>query len=420
MTSETYSISSDRLAVLYRLSQTFNSTLDINQVLNLVIDEVIAAFSAERGFVMLINAEGGFEFRVARGLDKTDIDQPESQVSQSIVDSVLRDGEPILSCNVREDERFNQIECVSLLGLLSVLCVPLKIKNNFLGVIYLDSRLQTCVFDEDDLELLTAIASNAAIAIENARLYRLAVQQGRLERELQMAREVQMGLLPQTTPRLKNWEFASHWQPANEVSGDYYDFINIPDKGLGIVIADVTDKGMAAALFMAFIRSTIRACLRYAATPASNLTCGNQLILEESTNGMFVTLFYVLLDPHSGDITYVNAGHNPPFCYSKSTDSLFRLERTGMALGVEENTAYTQATKTLLPGDFLLLFTDGLVDSHNEAGEAFGVERLEKTIFAHRADRAAVMVSAIKDALHEFTGNTPCYDDMTLIAVRRL
>jgi len=420
MTGETYPISNNRLAMLYRLSQTFNSTLDINQVLNLVIDEIITAFSAEHGFIMLIDSRGGLEFRVARGFDRKNIHQPESLVSQSIVDSVLKNGEPILSCNVREDERFNQIECVSLLGLLSVLCVPLKIKNNFLGVIYLDSRLRSCVFDRDDLELLTAIASNAAIAIENARLYQMAVEQGRLERELQMAREVQMGLLPQITPRLKNWEFASHWQPANEVAGDYYDFITQPDKGLGIVIADVADKGMAAALFMAFIRSTIRACLRYADTPASNLTCGNQLILEESSNGMFVTLFYVLLDPHSGDITYVNAGHNPPFYYSKTTDSLARLEKTGMALGVEEKTTYTQATKTLTSGDFLLLFTDGVTDSHNAAGEAFGSERLEKTIFAHRADSAAVLVNAIKDALHEFTEHTPCYDDMTLIAIRRL
>ena len=232
-----------RLALLYRVSRTFNSSLDLDEVLNRVMDEVIAVTHAERGFVMLRDEDGGLAFRVARGMDRSMVDDPEFQISRGVVEQVAHEGQPMLTSDAQRDERLSMRLSVIGLGLRSILCVPLKCKDTVSGVIYVDNRLQAGIFTADDLDLLVAIASNAAIAIENARLYQVAVEKGRMERELQMAHAVQASLLPRETPQMPGWEFEARWQPAREVSGDYYDFIPIDGNKLGLVIADVSDKG---------------------------------------------------------------------------------------------------------------------------------------------------------------------------------
>ena len=164
-------LSSDRLALLYRLSHTFNSSLDLDEVLNRVMDEVIAATRAERGFVMLREADEGLVFRVARGMDQETIEDPQFQVSRSVVERVAHEGRAILTSDAQSDDRFSMRQSVMMLGLRSILCVPLQIKDQILGVVYVDNRLQAGIFTQDHRDLLTAIASSAAIAIENARLY---------------------------------------------------------------------------------------------------------------------------------------------------------------------------------------------------------------------------------------------------------
>ncbi|MGH2522866.1 MAG: PP2C family protein-serine/threonine phosphatase, partial [Anaerolineales bacterium] len=304
--------STDRLALLYRVSQTFNSSLDLAEVLNRVMDEVIAATRAERGFLMLRDAEGRLAFRAARGLNQQTLEAPEFQISRGLVERVAHEGQPVLTSDAQSDARFSLRQSVMSLGLRSILCVPLKVKDAILGVVYVDNRLQAGLFTEADLDLLNAIAASAAIAIENARLYQLAVEKGRLERELQLAREVQASLLPRAIPNIPGWEFAARWQPAREVAGDYYDFISGDPASLGLVIADVTDKGMPAALFMALTRSIVRASALQAITPAEGITQANRLICADATNSMFVTLLYACLRPATGELAYVNAGHNPP------------------------------------------------------------------------------------------------------------
>ncbi len=280
--------SSDHLAVRYQLSQTFNSSLDLDEVLNLVIDEVIATTHAERGFIMLGTQGNQIEYRVARGIDQTTINEPQSQVSQSVLERVAREGRPILTSNAQIDDRFNLRRSVMDMGLRSILCVPISLKEQGIGAIYIDSRIQTGLFTQSDLELLSAIASSAAIAIENARLYQVAIEKGRLEQELQMARRVQVSLLPRRLPRLAGWEFIAHWQPARQVGGDYYDFIPLKDNKFGIIIADVTDKGMPAALFMAFTRNLVRACLDQTRSPSQGITRVNRLICQESDDNLYL------------------------------------------------------------------------------------------------------------------------------------
>jgi sigma-B regulation protein RsbU (phosphoserine phosphatase) len=410
--------SGERLALLYRLSQTFNSSLDLGQVLNLVMDEVIAVTGAERGFVTLRAADGSLMFRVARGMDQKTIDHPQFQISRSVVERVAQEGQPILASDAQRDERFSARRSVMVLGLRSILCVPLKIKDQVLGVVYVDNRLQIGIFTEADLELLTAIASSAAIAIENARLYQVAVDKGRLERELQMAREVQSSLLPQETPQVPGWEFAACWQPAREVAGDYYDFILLDEARVGLVIADVSDKGMPAALFMACTRSMVRASLAAAPSPAEAIAHANRLICADASSGMFVTLFYALLDRATTEVTYVNAGHNPPLFYRADQDQLTTLTRTGMALGVLEDSLFEQRTLRLNPGDFLLLYTDGVTDATDARQQGFGMERLERVVLDYRQAPVVELIAGLQHAIRDFVGSMAPFDDLAMVVAK--
>jgi sigma-B regulation protein RsbU (phosphoserine phosphatase) len=410
--------STDRLALLYRISQVFNSSLDLDEVLNRVIDETIAAVHAERGFLMLRDTAGQLHFRVARGIDRSTIEQPQFEVSRSVVRRVADEGVPLLTSDAQGDAWLKEHRSVAILGLRAILCVPLQLKGTTLGVVYVDNRLQSGVFRTDDLDLLTAIAANAATAIENARLYQLAVEKGRLERELQMAYELQASLLPRETPRLPGWEFAAYWQPARQVSGDYYDFIPT-ERGVGVVVADVSDKGMPAALFMALSRTIVRTSLIQSDSVADGMTQANRLICADSPNSMFVTLFGAQIDADRGDLIYVNAGHNPPYLYRTDQAEPQRLARTGMALGLDDTARFDQQVIHLIPGDVLVLYTDGILDALNGRGEEFGDQRLRQVCGQYRHESAEYIVAALRDEVLLFVGDQPLADDCTVVIVKR-
>ncbi len=413
-------VPADRFALLYRLSQTFNSSLDLDEVLDRVMDEVISAIRAERGFIALRDADGKLIFRTARGMDQTTIEDPQFQISRGVVEEVAQQGEAVLTSDAQRDARFSERRSVLNLGLRSLICAPLKLKDKLLGIIYVDNRLFAGIFTNDDLELLSAIASSAAIAIENARLYQVAVEKGRMERELQMAYRVQSSLIPDQVPQIDGWEFAASWQPAREVSGDFYDFIPGEDGKLSLVIADVTDKGMPAALFMALTRSIVRANLDRPISPAEGITRANRLICADSTSNMPVTLFLGQLDPVQGELTYVNAGHNPPIHYRADQDDFTELTRTGMLLGFDDKASYEQNMIILNSGDFILCYTDGVPDAINANQEMFGMERFQDILHKNRGAPAIEIFRAIEKSIQEFIGVTAPYDDITLLIARRL
>lgn len=412
----------ERLALLLSLTQAFNSSLDANEVLNRVMDEVIAAMRAERGIVMLKDDAGRLGFKTARGIDQQTIQEPRFQISLSVAERVAEQGDPVMTSDAQSDSRFSMRNSVLNLGLRSILCVPLKIKDKIIGIVYVDNRLQAGIFTRSDLELLSGIASSAAIALENARLYQVAVEKGRMERELQVAHDVQASFLPRHTPDFPDWDFAARWMPARQVAGDYYDFIPQADGRIGLVIADVADKGMPAALYMALTRSMIRAAMIGAHSPSEGICIANQLMCEGSdAPQMFVTLFYGLLDPANGELIYVNAGHNPPLLrrHGANQDGLVALHRTGMLLGVEREAEYTQNAISLMRGDELLLYTDGITEAFDDYENQYGVEKLEEAFLRTVSTNSSDLADKLLDDVHEFTHDAVLSDDITLVVVRR-
>jgi len=412
--------SGDRLAMLYRISQTFNSTLNLGEVLDRVMDEVVAVTRAERGFLMLRGSDGSLVFHAARGMEQRTIEGPEFQISRGIVDRVATEGKPLLTSDAQLDPRLGERASVRLLGLRAILCVPLELKGEVQGVVYVDSRLHTGVFSPDDLDLLAGIASSAAIAIENARLYQVAVEKGRMERELQVAREVQASLIPQAAPQVPGWEFAGWWQPAREVSGDFYDYVAFGDGHQGLLIGDVTDKGMPAALFMAHARSIIRACAIAASDPVPAIRNANATLCAQTTNGMFVTLCLAHLEPSSGQLRYVNAGHNLPLHWDHKKKAWRPFGRPGLPLAIDPAAEYVEGTAEIRPGDLLVLYTDGLTDATDARSELFGLERVKNVIAAHADASPEEVLDHIRRALADFSGPTAPYDDVTLLIARRL
>jgi sigma-B regulation protein RsbU (phosphoserine phosphatase) len=411
--------SSARLELLYRISQTINSSLDLDVVMETLMDEVISATRAERGFLMLLSETGRLEFRTARGMDQRTIEESDFKISRGIVDRVAAEASPLLTSNAQLDQRFEARESVKLYGLRSVLCVPIIQKNQVLGVIYVDNRFQYGIFSQEDLDLLTSIASSAGIAIDNARLYQIAVEKGRMERELQMAREVQHSLIPPHTPKLPGWEFAACWRPAHEVSGDYYDFIPISKDRLGVVVGDVSDKGMPAALFMALSRSVIRSVVGQEEDLSREINKANRLIWRDSAEGTFITLFYAQFRARSGRIRYVNAGHNPPLLYRSETQKFETLARTGMAAGVEGDGVYQQEAINLKAGDYLLMYTDGVTDA--QMGETnFGDDRLKETALSFSHLPAAELVKRLEKVVCDFSGSGDPVDDVTMLIAKKI
>jgi sigma-B regulation protein RsbU (phosphoserine phosphatase) len=413
-------VSGRRFALLYQLSQTFNSSLDPDEVLERVMDEVIAAIGAERGFVALRGDDKALAFRAARGMDQTTIDHPEFEISRGVVEEVAQKGEAVLTSDAQQDDRFSSRRSVLDLGLRSILCTPLKLKEHLLGVIYVDNRLLAGIFTDDDLELLSAIAATAAIAIENARLYQVAVEKGRLERELQMAYRVQSSLIPAQAPSFPGWEFAASWQPARQVSGDFYDFISCGEECMGLIIADVTDKGMPAALFMAMTRSILRSSLDQAKSPAEGFTKANHLICNDSNISMPVTAFFGVMNPHNNELVYVNAGHNPPQLYRSGEKEPVSLTRTGMLLGFLDDAVYEQAAIEVNPGDLVVLYTDGITDATNADQVSFGMERFQAAMANHQERTAQQVLAGIEESVQDFIGATAPYDDITLLIAKRL
>jgi serine phosphatase RsbU (regulator of sigma subunit) len=250
--------------------------------------------------------------------------------------------------------------------------------------------------------------------------YAQALDHQQVVQEMAQARKIQSGFLPEKPPSIPGWQLAAALVPSRQTSGDFYDFIPLANGRFGLVIADVADKGAAAALFMALSRSLIRTyAADYDNQPALVFEETNRRILADTNTGLFVTVFYAVLDPEAGTLSYSNAGHNPPYHLQGDQDAASLLTRTGIPVGIFDDSAWATRTIQLTPGDVLLLYTDGVTDAQDVQGTFFGTERLLATVQSNLGRSAQEIQEAILTAVHQFAGGVPQFDDITLVVLVR-
>ncbi len=298
--------------------------------------------------------------------------------------------------------------------------VPLVTQGELIGALYLGPRLSDQDYSTDDRKLLSTLAAQAAPAIRVAQLVReqaIEIQvRERLEQEMRVATLIQQQFLPRELPQLDGWQVAAYYGPARAVGGDFYDFIPLPDGRIGIVVGDVTDKGVPAALIMARTQSVLRGEAPRLIEPSEVLQRVNEILLPEMPERMFVTCLYGVLDPTTGRFTYANAGHNP--AYARTADGVIELRATGMPLGLLEDMRYEAREATLAADQSVVLYSDGIIEAHGPDGDMFGFPRLRELMAADLS--GAQIIDAILEQLHAFTGpGWEQEDDITMVALRR-
>ena len=299
---------------------------------------------------------------------------------------------------------------------------PLSIKGEVLGIMLIEEEepvkgLSSYHIREKRIEIVKGITQQAAFPIKNELLQTDSIKSERMEQELQLAREIQRTFLPDHLPTIPGWDMDIRWYPARQVAGDFYDILHLEESKLGFVIADVADKGMPAALFMTLIRTLIRSAAKEHISPAAVLKQVNELLVPDAKNGMFVTIFYAVIDLESGMVTYANAGHNPPIIRHKNSDDLIELSRTGAALGIFDDIDVNECEVSLEPGDWLFLYTDGVTEAFSVNEEMFGTKRLFEILLNKKYSSSIDILDMIEKSVHGFITGAELSDDITLAVI---
>jgi serine phosphatase RsbU (regulator of sigma subunit)/putative methionine-R-sulfoxide reductase with GAF domain len=297
---------------------------------------------------------------------------------------------------------------------------PLVIRNDFYGVMLVEEEAKDRRFRSKRVEIVTSIAQQVVLSIQNEHLQLERVAHERLEHEVELARQIQKTFLPEHLPEIHGWDLAATWLTARQVGGDFYDVIELPGGRLGLLIADVSDKGMPAALFMALTRTLIRAVVYNTPAPAETFQRVNALIIPDNRESMFVTAVYGVLSIENGEFTYANAGHNPPVWMRNAGKTLELLHRTGPALGIIEDLSMDQRTITLGREDLLFLYTDGLTEAFSQQGEIFGEERLQLALKLAGTSSTRQVLDAMEASVNKFMDPIPAADDLTMLALKRV
>jgi phosphoserine phosphatase RsbU/P len=419
-------------AALLQVAQATVSLSDVNEALGTIVRILPILVGVERAALYLWGAERELYHAVdAYGLDEaaravlSDEDLPAGRFP--LLDAARQSNAPVL-VPIEADapaEGWTGLQRSDLApdeilkgeGPL-LMAVPLAVKSDVFGVLLLQEARGARRFRTRRLEIINGIAQQAALAIQNDRLEKEMVGRERLETEVQLARQIQQAFIPEALPALPGWEFAARWKTARQMGGDFYDLIELPDHRLGLLVADVADKGIPAALFMALTRSLVRAAVMEIASPAEALLRVNDLLIPDTRQGIFVTAFYAVLDQETGQLEYANAGHNPPL-WLRADGGIQRLTRTGVALGVLTASPMSENSIQIGRGEALFLYTDGLTEEFSEAGEIFGESRLLEVVKGSASASATQLLDKVETQLNDFINFAPLTDDLTMLVVKR-
>lgn len=409
-----------RLEILYQVADAIRSILDTGELLEKIMDIIFSVIQPDRGYI-LITDTGRLEDMTPKVLKRRDGQQEtEITLSSSIVQRCIQDRSGLLVTDAASDQRFSASESIVLNRIRSAMVTPLIFKNEVLGVIYVDTQSRIMSYSREELELLTGIANQSATAIINARLHSQLVEQHKLAREMEIARSIQMNLLPKRYPGLPGYEISAMSLPAKQVGGDYYDFYELGEGRTGFAIADVSGKGVPAAFLTALARTYLRSGSASANESVANmLSRVNTQIYADVTNNMYVTAVFGLLESATGKFRYVNAGHAYPLLFKPGGSRPVELDKGGTFLGILEEIEYEESEVTLQPGDVLVLYTDGVTDIHNESMTPWGRENLDNTVRRMITYSAEEIRNAIYETCQGFKGDADQFDDFTLIVLKR-
>jgi sigma-B regulation protein RsbU (phosphoserine phosphatase) len=400
----------------------------LKDLLNLVVDTAIELTGAERGFIMLKEADGHLNFRCARNACKQSLDGASFQTSQRVPYEVFQTGKRIVINDLDLDDASESHTSTRRLGVRSISCVPLCCLSlhetsslsgvgniEIIGVLYVDSANIGSGLSKTQIDALDTLASEAAMAIYNARLYKESQLKQKLDEELAIAREIQQALLPAADKILPFVSARSLNLPCHEVGGDYFDYFDMSEDRLGFAVGDVAGKGMPAALLAAMLQGIFCAqTLLNLPLPGmiANINCS---LARRNTGGRYVTFFFGILDAE-GNCTYINAGHNPPF-WIRPDGTLHELTEGGTVLGLFPGASYQSNTIHLEAGDHLVLFTDGLLEARNIQGEEFGEPRLRDLLQQYARMSVPDILDNLQRELAEFSAMTPQHDDITMMVL---
>lgn len=414
-----FSSRTDLLGLISKVGVALLSSTGLEETLNQVVTLVFEAVPADRCVVMLRDpeAEDGMKIAVARQRGKED-QLTEVRISRTVMEEVMVNGKSVLTSDAQHDPKFAS-QTMALLGVRSVLAVPLSVnESEVFGIIYADSPTYENTFTEEHLNILTTLASVASIRVENARLTEERFERERMERELELATEIQQRFQPSAPPQLENYELQGISFACYEIGGDYYDFIPRHDGKMLIALGDVSGKGTAAALLMSSLHAAIHAQAMARSPLPEMVTAVNEYLASNTPSNRFITFFVAELDAENGELSYINAGHNPPLV-GRADGSVDELDSGGFPLGIMPNAEFELGKMKLAPGEAVIVFSDGVSEAENTNGEEFGVERLSEVVKKHIGRSAAGLRDKIESSLSEFTGTAPANDDITLVIVKR-
>jgi sigma-B regulation protein RsbU (phosphoserine phosphatase) len=409
-------------SVLLQIAETISRLQPVEITLAQVARLVPAVTGVDRCAILLRDEEGVFRVRAAyaeeMGADSVFREVMFRPGDLPLLDDACRLGQPLLVEDVRGNPRV-PATWQERYGSCTLLVVPLLVADEPVGAFLADDVDATHFLSPRRVRILAGIANQTAVAIENARLQAQEAERVRMSRELELAHDIQQNLLPQETPILPGYQIEYRWRSASEVGGDFFDFVPLGDDRLGIVLADVSDKGVPAALYMMFARTLMRAAAFSGREPAEALARTNEIMLADSRSEMFVTAYYSTLDADKHLLTYASAGHNLAIHVPASGGAPTSLITEGIPLGVLYPAPMEQKALTLAPGDVVLFYTDGVTEAVNAVDEEFGEERLAEIVCAQRAQPAEAIANAIESAVRGFTGDRMQFDDFTLVLVKR-
>ncbi|MFZ0750323.1 MAG: SpoIIE family protein phosphatase [Pyrinomonadaceae bacterium] len=408
----------DLLALISKVGVALLASVTLNETLEQIVTLVFESVPGDRCMIMMRDQDNPeLKVAVARLRDRQG-DVGEIRISRSVIDEVVNNGKSVLTSDAQSDPRFMG-GTVVLQGVRSVLAVPLGVGENVFGIIYADSPIAEGRFTEDHLKVLTTLASVAAIRVENARLTEEQFERERLERELQVASEIQQRFQPASAPQVPGYELQGISFPCYEIGGDYYDFIHKANGNLVVALGDVSGKGTAAALLMSSLHAAVHAQFDTHGSLAETISAINRYLVESIPANRFVTLFYADLNPTTGELAFLNAGHNPPLI-GHASGTMEQLAAGGLPLGIMADADFREGRTTLNAGDVLVIYSDGVSEAVSPTGEEFGPTRLYEAVARNLDASAAGIRDRIESALTKFAQGTPAADDITLVIVKRL